>query len=703
MTQERGREGPVAAWSSRLDQSRRAGFAGRETELAMFEELLDAATPSRVLLIHGPGGVGKTSLLTAMGRLGRDAGLAVAELSAHELAAGPEAMQTALQARLGELPEDGGVLILDDFEVAAAWEGWLRDRILADLPDGVRVVIGGRWTPAMEWWSDPGWQGLAGIRQLGDFHPEETRAFLARHPAGVARAEEVHAFTRGHPLAVALAANLLEREPQASLDWEEQPGLVSWLVTRHLRTLGPEHHRAVLHAASLPPYVDGPLLQAMLPDSDPERDLAYLRGLCFTREHSRGLGLHELVSEALRAEMKRLEPDRHTAFIRRASQELARRMGQGQSEEAVRAYVYLMRDLPTVRNALPTGQETGRFIAPAEAGDLSALRELVEYFEGPESRRWFEFWAARQMDRMAVLRDPDLTPVGLSFFVDPFREDEATVREDPAAAAFLDYLPEFAPLRPGDRALLCRYILAADSRLGQTGAATQLRAYNTFYTMTQSGLGFSAAVVPSDQSLDGLYRLLNFPPLPGTEFRLGGQEYLLMGHDWRREPPHDWVVNTTERLLTGEPGPEARPRAVGRMSRTAVQEAVRDGLRALASGNGLADNPLAAAPWVNRRTEEGGYAGPEAALADLLGRGIEELEGEAETTEAGRLLRVTFLKEVPKQQAAAAMLGLSYGTYRRRRRAAIARLADWVWEKAWSPEEPVPAEERMTGVGGNAS
>lgn len=57
--------------ADRLAAVRHGRFVGRETELALFRSVLLAEqTPFVVLHIYGPGGVGKTTLLPLMERVG---------------------------------------------------------------------------------------------------------------------------------------------------------------------------------------------------------------------------------------------------------------------------------------------------------------------------------------------------------------------------------------------------------------------------------------------------------------------------------------------------------------------------------------------------------------------------------------------------------------------------------------------------------
>src|ERR1700712_5294582 len=55
----------------RLASRDRQRFVGRAHELAFFDELLVDDPPANVVLVHGPGGIGKSTLLREIGRRAR--------------------------------------------------------------------------------------------------------------------------------------------------------------------------------------------------------------------------------------------------------------------------------------------------------------------------------------------------------------------------------------------------------------------------------------------------------------------------------------------------------------------------------------------------------------------------------------------------------------------------------------------------------
>ncbi|MFB6358923.1 MAG: hypothetical protein ABEJ96_07980 [Thiohalorhabdaceae bacterium] len=242
---------------------------------------------------------------------------------------------------------------------------------------------------------------------------------------------------------------------------------------------------------------------------------------------------------------------------------------------------------------------------------------------------------------------------------------------------------------PGEKAHLCRFTLTTARRVGSTAAFTQLRSHNAAHGLRTPGLAFAGAVLPGDPNVENLAEKtrfphweVNYPPLPGIEFRIDGKPYFLMGHDWRLEPPSVWAVNTTERAMTGmDPNEGGGARGGPVLSRTAFGTAVKDALKGLSNRDGLRQNPLLDCPLVAGSRAEQEATTLEEALAGLLTRAIEELEGRTDSSEYGQVLRATYLRPAPKQRAAAEMVGLSYATYRRRLQEAVEQLAEMLWTR----------------------
>src|SRR5689334_4980563 len=231
-----------------LDDARRRTFVGRRRELASFDDVLLGRSARRVLLVYGPGGIGKTTLLLEYRTRARTAGRTVLLLDAREVDPSPEGFEGAAAAALGRpfgaetgrrLSElvAGAVLLVDGYEQLGPIDGWLRQAFLPALPADCVVVLAGREAPAAPWRSDPGWRSVVGVHRLGDFDEAESGELLER--AGVAASDRAPLVRlgRGHPLAMALLADVAVTGPVPD-SLAEVPDLISALLESLLRETG---------------------------------------------------------------------------------------------------------------------------------------------------------------------------------------------------------------------------------------------------------------------------------------------------------------------------------------------------------------------------------------------------------------------------------------------------------------------------------
>ena len=177
-----------------LTSRRRRRFVGRAAELELFGFALDSAEPPFLLLhIHGPGGIGKTSLLDVFAELGARAGASVVRLDARDVLPSPPAVLEALRSTLF-VPDGEGpilarsdtrrvVLLLDTYEQLEPIDEWIRTRLLPRLPASSVIVAAGRTPPSAAWRADPAWRDLVRVVSLRNLSPRESRQYL--HACGV--------------------------------------------------------------------------------------------------------------------------------------------------------------------------------------------------------------------------------------------------------------------------------------------------------------------------------------------------------------------------------------------------------------------------------------------------------------------------------------------------------------------------------------
>jgi hypothetical protein len=300
--------------AARLEDRDRKTFVGRESELALLGRCLDDDPPASVVLVYGPGGIGKSTLLRELARRATARGWDVFAVEGRELAPSPDSLAGALlEARESKQP----LVLIDTFERMSALAGDLRRLVLPSLPDRTVVVIAGRNAPDPEWFTG-GWEGVAMELALGPLHAPEAMRLLEAHGVSDRRASAILEWAEGSPLALALAADTAA----ATNDWNpRETGETSEILRSLVRRLVEAELRgvrvSVLGVAALARVVTPELLRAVLPES--EADAAYdrLQSLSFTEPLGDGVTLHELVRKTLRADFQRRDPDRDRDLRRR--------------------------------------------------------------------------------------------------------------------------------------------------------------------------------------------------------------------------------------------------------------------------------------------------------------------------------------------------------------------------------------------------
>src|SRR3954449_1294417 len=195
---------PARTLADRMAQADERRFVGRRRELALFDRLLAEDPPKHVVLLHGPGGMGKSTLLREVARRGRAAGFAPVVVDGRALDPVPGEIERAL-AGVEELWRP--LLLFDTFERIEALGGWMRERLLLSLPAGAVVVLSGRRPPDPDWLQG-GWESLVIEVPLGPLGEDDALELLAAHGiADGAAGRELLRWAEGSPLALTLGAD----------------------------------------------------------------------------------------------------------------------------------------------------------------------------------------------------------------------------------------------------------------------------------------------------------------------------------------------------------------------------------------------------------------------------------------------------------------------------------------------------------------
>ncbi|BBL80981.1 hypothetical protein RxyAA322_28350 [Rubrobacter xylanophilus] len=662
-------------------------LVGREAEKRLLQEAISSGEPPfGVLYVFGVGGSGKTALLREFAYLCGEAGVRAHHLDAQQLT-GPPLPSLLERARPGR-----HVILLDGCERLGRLEDWVDEELIRRLPEGLLLVLAGRDPPPAEWETDPGWRSLVRTMPLDDLSEKESREYLRLRGLDSRRQRSVLEFAHGHPLALSLAADAA-RSSKVDFDSAQEPGVVRVLMERFVREVPGPAHRAALEVCALARHTTESLLAHAVPGAMPEELFGWLGDLDFVRFGRPGLIPHPTVREAVGAELRWRNPDRHAALLRRLRGYHAARLADDREEERRRAlmdYLFLHREDACIRPLLGSGELDGAEVTPLRPEDLPALTEMIGRHEGRASAGLAELWLARRRAKTTVYRDGSGRPTG---FVTILRLSGESL-DDEAVRAAWRYLERHAPLRPGEAAGLVRFWMARHAHQGGAEVRELLLAAvlrHVFAAPPAPACTLLAASGP-DSFRDRALARMGFARLPGADPGAGSAGHILYGHDWRVEPPSSWLWLLSERGPV-EDLPSGVPPADGSLALLGEEEftaAVREALRNHRRPEALCSSPLLRSRLLVRRTgSRSGEHERVPALQRLLLEAAEELKRTPRETKLYRALHHTYFQPAPTQEQAARLLDLPFSTYRRHLRAGTERVAAILWrEELRGPLKP---------------
>ncbi|MFD4404058.1 ATP-binding protein [Nocardia sp. NPDC058499] len=672
-----------------LAERRRHRFVGRTAELALARETLECDEPLlSVLYLHGPGGIGKSSLLDIIAESAAATGATIVRIDGRELTPTPADLLDALAASVdvagtGRITAPNRlVLLIDTYERMAPLDGWLRRRLLPRLPATAFVVIAGRPPPDPAWRAETGLGGLLRVVALRNLSPAESREYLLVNQVDPEHHGRIVDVSHGHPLGLALLTDLCAHGT-GPLEDPLPPDLVAMLLHRFVDVVPSERHRQALEVCALARVTTESLLRDALGLADAHELFAWLRDLSFVYPGGDGLYPHELARDALDADLRWRDIDGYQRIFHgvwtHIRQALRSTSGRAQ-QRAIFDLKYVFRNLPGVLSPVDWESWGGAYPEPAVTADRATVVALVAAAEGDESAAIAAHWFDRQPGGFHVLREHDGEVRGFLALLELTRADPGDIAADPGARAAWAFATRDARLRDGDVVTQTRFVIdrTAYQAPSPTLNATPILTMQRYLCTPDLAWDFLALAEPDQW--DAYFAAADLPRATGADFTVGGRRYGLFAHDFRRIPVDSWLEFVTERALARDSTPVARPAEPELLvlSQAEFALAAKQALHDLRAPAALARNPLLR----TRLLHEYAHGEPDAgALERLLRDAVVALGEEPRGDKSLRAVDRTYLRPAATQESAAALLGLPFSTYRRHLGHGTTWLTAWLWER----------------------
>jgi AAA ATPase domain len=635
-------------------------FVGRSQELELVADVLAGRSPAHILVVHGPGGIGKSTLLRQIRRQAERAGWDIRAVDGRD---GVPTTSELEEHLAGGATEHGRLIILDTYERMASLGPQLRGTVLPTLPDNSLVVIAQRGAPESGWLQG-GWERVTRTLPLAPVTGDEARDLLIRD--GVTDPEvtdSLLAWAGGSPLALTLGAESVRDQG----DWgvrglDDHLELADVLVRRLTEAELDASHLDVITVAAIARRTDAAMLSDVLPGVDGDQADAWLRSRTFTEPLGRWVTLHDLVRGAFLAQLRSDSPERVRELHRRITEHLYQRACAGETG-LITNFAELVEN-QAIRFAIPGEGPPGLRADDARVEELELTQELINH------RGIGEWWTAttaliRNYPRcVSVARNDRNEIAGLCIAV-AARDAPPVAEKDPILGGWLAHARVHVP---DGNALLWRDSLDLTDLHGMSDSPV-LPVVNTA-ALLRSGLANPRwsylPIDPGNAAAADFARTIGAVHLPDLDVVFDGrtQQCHLLDHGVGGMLGTHRTTVYLELGLTPPP-PDAGAEAGASTAITA--DTVKEALRTLDRPLELARSPLAQGQTVTERA---------ATVRDLVTSATSEAFG---TTQAERLLHDViverYLSAPTTHERTAELLHVSRSTYFRHLGVAVDRVA----------------------------
>jgi DNA-binding winged helix-turn-helix (wHTH) protein len=431
-----------------IRQGRRTALAGRDAELRLLRQVTAAGGPV-VAYIHGPAGIGKTMLVSALDACLEDQGVRRLHIAAGAVEPTPTAILMALGSVLDHGPrtvaelaaalasvKDITVVMVDDVDTWRLAASWLRADLLPALPASTRFILAGTLPPPPAWSIEYG-QYFLEIK-LGALPRAESDAAVAAAGLSADIAERIWLLSGGHPLGLRMAIHAART---GSLGTARDAGELANAI---LRAIGDRDLRRAVEACAIVRRANRALISAILETEEPIplSLLEAVEALPFAKRDAEGIYIAEPVRRAIVDWMSGVEAERYQLWRKTAADWIVshlRAAGRSGRWRHMADLLHLL-EQPALRNAFFPPEEEAPPVEPARVGDFDQILEIAELRNGPDERLRIEVWAQRLPHRFSVARGSEGEVLAFYLFARQDDPHSGLGADDPLFAAWQAHL-----------------------------------------------------------------------------------------------------------------------------------------------------------------------------------------------------------------------------------------------------------------------
>ncbi|NOJ50572.1 winged helix-turn-helix domain-containing protein [Bradyrhizobium archetypum] len=530
-------------------------FVGRDAELGHLRSAISPDQPRTPLyFIHGPGGIGKTTLLERLRAEAVACGIGFIMIDAagipprHDAVIAavtntfePDGTARGLEALAsGRLASDRNVLVIDSFEHLEPISSWMRDTLLPSLPLQMTVVLAGRQPPDSRWTAHPLWCTGMHCISLDSLSRTESARLLTAYDVAEGSHAAILDLCHGHPLAlVMLAAEVrrADRVPQGL-----GPDLVSELTRRCVAQAPTPLHRAALEACAQALTTSVALLSDVVDAANATILFEWLAAQNYVRASPHGLQPHELVRVAIDEELRWRDAQGWRALQHAINRHLIRRLQEGKdiSRTAVELQ-FLGRHSPLMQRYFDYSALGKMTVGSATEADASGIARLRDAALPPAERVLFDHWRGHSATRTLVARHRDGEVCGVTLVLQLDQLDDRSAAVDPVVNAVRGALGE--ALHDPEEArtsLMSRFTIPEGERRALNPAMNALQMCHSTLWATEPNLRFYVVVSVHPDHFAPLLEGTGFQRLSGCDLVIDGLPIGCFVHNWQTEPWLDW-------------------------------------------------------------------------------------------------------------------------------------------------------------------